>query len=171
VAAARDLDLLIVAGGIGLAPLRPVVLHALRHAAEFRSVRLVYGSRTPADLLYRAELSRWAKRMRVEVTVDRGDADWTGHTGVVTKLLGRVIDRPERTFVMTCGPEVMMRFAARELLALGVPEERIVLSIERNMKCGVGLCGHCQLGPLLICRDGPVFPHARVSRLLTVREL
>jgi NAD(P)H-flavin reductase len=168
---ARGHDLLLVAGGIGLAPLRPVVLHALAHRDEFRSVAVVYGARTPDDLLYRRELTRWAKALRLEVTVDRGDRVWEGHTGVVTKLLGRAVSDPSRTTAMMCGPEVMMRFAARELAVLGVAEGRMFISTERNMKCGVGLCGHCQLGPFLICRDGPVIAYDRIARLLTVREL
>jgi NAD(P)H-flavin reductase len=168
---ARGSDLLLIAGGIGLAPLRPVVLHALAHRDQFRSVALVYGARTPDDLLYRRELARWAKVLRVDVTVDRGDHAWEGHTGVVTKLLARAVSDPSRTIAMMCGPEVMMRFAARELSVLGVLENRMFISTERNMKCGVGLCGHCQLGPFLICRDGPVIGYDRIARLLTVREL
>jgi NAD(P)H-flavin reductase len=168
---ARGGDLLLVAGGIGLAPLRPVVLHALAHRDEFRSVAVVYGARTPDDLLYHRELPRWAKVLRLDVTVDRGDHAWEGHTGVVTKLLHRAVSDPSRTTAMMCGPEVMMRFAARELALLGVAESKMFISMERNMKCGVGLCGHCQLGPFLICRDGPVVAYDRIARLLTVREL
>jgi NAD(P)H-flavin reductase len=171
VAAARGRHLLVVAGGIGLAPLRPVVLHALTHAADFASVTLVYGARTPLDLLYERELSRWAKRVRVEVTVDRGDSGWQGNTGVVTKLLARVVRDPTATTAMMCGPELMLRFAARELVSLGMSEADVVISGERSMKCGVGLCGHCQLGPYLLCRDGPTFSYERIARFLTVREL
>jgi NAD(P)H-flavin reductase len=164
-------DLLIVAGGIGLAPLRPVVLEALRRRSEFSSVSLIYGARTPADLLYAKELARWASRARVEVTVDRGDADWNGHTGVVTKFISGVVRSPATTIAMTCGPEVMMRFVARELVGLGVEESRIFVSTERNMKCGVALCGHCQLGPYLLCRDGPTFSYDRIGPLLRIPEL
>lgn len=171
VSEAKGHDLLIVAGGIGLAPLRPVVLHAIAHAHDFRSLTLVYGARTPADLLYRRELQHWGKFSRVEVTVDRGDPDWDGHTGVVTKLLTEAVQSPATTWAMTCGPEVMMRFVARELMRLGVQDDRITISTERNMKCGVGLCGHCQLGPFLLCRDGPAFSYDRIGYLLTVREL
>jgi NAD(P)H-flavin reductase len=170
-AAARDQHLVIVAGGIGLAPLRPVVLHALAHKKAFQSVSLIYGARTPSDLLYKRELARWSRRLRVEVTVDRGDPGWEGHTGVVTKLISEVVRAPESTQVMTCGPEVMMRFVARELVALGVKQEHIAISTERNMKCGVGWCGHCQLGPYLLCRDGPTFSYDRIAPLLTIREL
>lgn len=168
---ARGKHLLVVAGGIGLAPLRPVVLHALARKRDFASATLVYGARTPADVLYPRELARWAKRMRVDVTVDRGDAGWHGHTGVVTKLLAPAVRDSASTVAFMCGPEIMMRFAARELSALGVPETSVVISGERSMKCGVGLCGHCQLGPYLLCRDGPTFSYDRIGRLLTVREL
>jgi len=170
-AGARGKHLLVVAGGIGLAPLRPVLLHALANPEQLASTTLVYGARTPADLLYARELERWGKRISVAVTVDRGDGEWRGHTGVVTKLLAGALRAPEETVAMMCGPEVMMRFAARELLGLGVPEPSIVISGERSMKCGVGLCGHCQLGPYLLCRDGPTLSYDRVARLLTVREL
>jgi len=168
---ARGKHLVIVAGGIGLAPLRPVLLHALAHRQELASVTLAYGARTPADVLYPKELARWAKRARVEVTVDRSDPAWVGHTGVVTKLLADLVRAPASTLALLCGPEVMMRFAARELMALGVPESSVVISAERSMKCGVGLCGHCQLGPYLLCRDGPTFRYDRIASLLTVREL
>lgn len=168
---ARGQHLLLVAGGIGLAPLRPVVLHALHHPDEFESVTLVYGARTRSDILYATELEAWSKQLRVEVTVDRGDADWHGHTGVVTKLLAGALRLPAATRVMICGPEIMMRFAARTLIDLGVSPAAICISTERNMKCGVGQCGHCQLGPYLVCRDGPTFGYDRIGQLLTVREL
>jgi len=173
VAEARGKDLLLVAGGIGLAPLRPVLSYALVKRQEFAGVTLIYGARTPADLLYRRELDRLKKssEVRVELTVDRADASWPGHVGVVTKLLsGRVRD-PAATVAMICGPEVMMRYAARELGRLGVAGSDTFISTERNMRCGVGLCGHCQLGPFLLCRDGPTFSYDRIGHLLTIREL
>jgi NAD(P)H-flavin reductase len=170
-AEARGRHLLLVAGGIGLAPLRSLVLHAISHPDEFRSATLVYGARTERELLYRNELARWAAAMPVEVTVDRGSPRWAGHTGVVTKLLAASLRDANDTSAMICGPEVMMRFAARELVRLGVPESGIAIATERNMKCGVGLCGHCQLGPFLLCRDGPVFRYDRIRPWLAVREL
>jgi len=170
---AQGKDLLVVAGGIGLAPLRPTILSALSRRPAFGRVCIAYGVRAPAELLYAKELERWRGRIDVdlEVTVDRGDPDWRGHTGVVTKLLRQFELDPPNTVAMLCGPEVMMRFAARELEGLGVPEPRIYLSMERNMKCGVGSCGHCQLGPTFICKDGPVYPLTKMTPLMSVQEL
>ncbi|MFO0564573.1 MAG: FAD/NAD(P)-binding protein [Polyangiaceae bacterium] len=170
---AQGKDVVIVAGGIGLAPLRPTLYSVLSRRKAFGRVCIAYGARTPADLLFARELEKWRGRIDVdlEVTVDRGDADWRGQTGVVTKLLGRFELDPENAVAMLCGPEVMMRFASRALEGLGVPPARIYLSMERNMKCGVGSCGHCQLGPTFICKDGPVFPLPRMTPLMAVREL
>jgi NAD(P)H-flavin reductase len=166
-------DLVVVAGGIGLAPLRPVVLHALAHRGDFDRVYLLYGTRTPADILFEAELRAWRARFdfEVEVTVDRGVAGWSGRTGVVTTLIERADYAPESAVAMVCGPEVMMRFAARELAQSGVEADRIYVSLERKMKCGIGQCGNCQLGPELLCRDGPIYPYTQARRLLAVREL
>lgn len=166
-------DLVIAAGGIGLAPLRPVVLHAFAHRDRFRDVSLVYGTRSPADLLYEAELREWRSRfdVQVEVTVDRADPGWYGDVGVVTTLLPRVPFEPGNTVAMVCGPEIMMKVTARELEARGVLRRDIWVSLERNMKCGVGFCGHCQFGPDFVCRDGPVVPYERVIRRMRVPEL
>ncbi len=165
-------DVVIVAGGIGLAPLRPALLEALAGRDRYRRVVLVYGSRTPEQLLYRRELARWEARpdLDVAVTVDAAGADWCGRVGVVTTLLPEGMD-PDRTLALVCGPEVMMRLTAEELLRRGVPAERIRLSLERSMACGVGLCGHCQLRELFVCLDGPVFDYGRVRTLMTAREL
>lgn len=166
-------DLVLIAGGIGLAPLKPVLHAVAARRAEFGEVSLLYGARTPDDLLFTRELDGWASASRVDVaiTVDRAHRGWKGRVGVVTRLFSDVRFEPERTVAMICGPEVMMRFAVRELQMRGVAEERIFLSLERNMQCGIGHCGHCQLGPVLVCRDGPVFAHARVGPLLAVRGL
>ena len=170
---ARGRDVLVVAGGIGLAPLRPVVYHVLKHRKRFDHLVILYGARTPADLLYEKELARWRGRLDVEldVTVDRAEADYRGRSGVVTKLLSRVSFDPENAIAFLCGPEVMMRFAARELEQRGMRDSDIWVSAERNMKCGLGTCGHCQLGPVFVCKDGPVFRHSRIAPLLTRREL
>ena len=163
---------MLVAGGVGLPPLRGVLYTALRQRRRFGRVVLLYGSRTPADLVFERELERWRRRgIDVAVTVDAADDRWTGEVGVVTRLIDRAELDPASAVAMVCGPEIMMRFAVRALAARGVSGERIFVSLERNMQCGVGLCGHCQLGPLLICRDGPVFAHARVAHLLDVPEL
>jgi NAD(P)H-flavin reductase len=164
-------DVIVIAGGIGLAPLRPVVLAVLERRDRFGAVRVLYGARTPADLLYTGELDEWRRRIAVDVTVDTAGAEWSGRVGVVTKLLGEALARPQETTAFLCGPEIMMRFAARALLDRGVDPSRIAVSLERHMDCGVGLCGHCQLGPTLICRDGPVYAYSTVEPWFEVREL
>jgi len=170
---ARGRDLLIVAGGVGLAPLRPALYHALAHRSEFRDVTLLYGGRTPGDLLFRRELERWRARLDLDVavTVDTADSDWRGNVGVVTKLIPRARFDPADTVALACGPEAMMWFTARALEERGIAGERIHLSMERTMRCGIGLCGHCQLGPTLVCRDGPVYTWSYLEPLLGVREL
>ncbi len=171
VEAAEGGDVVVVAGGIGLAPLRPVVLHTLARRPWFGAVSVLYGARTPGDLLYTDELADWGEVLGVEVTVDAADTSWTGRVGVVPKLLEQADFRPDSVNAFVCGPEVMIHFTVEALRARGVPDERIFLSLERDMRCGVGLCGHCQLGPTLICRDGPVYTQAQVARLMEVREL
>ena len=173
VADAAGRDLLIVAGGIGLAPLRPAIVTALRERDRFRRVVLVVGARRPEALVFADELDAWARDPAIDctVTVDTADATWDGHVGVVTKLLPAADVDPADTVVLTCGPEIMMRFTAREAIARGVPPEQVHVTLERAMRCGVGTCGHCQLGPVLVCRDGPVFPWPAVADLLDVREL
>lgn len=167
----RGRDVLIVAGGLGLAPLRPVVYHLLRHRADASRVTLIYGCRTPADLLYAAEYDAWrAGGIDVHLTVNFGDGGWTGSIGTVTPLVERLPLRADQTVVFTCGPEVMMRFVGETLVGRGVPAPAIYVSLERNMNCAVGLCGHCQFGPALVCRDGPVFPLDRVRRLMLVED-
>ena len=170
--AADGADLVVVAGGIGLAPLRPVLYHALRHRRRYGRVVLLYGARTPADMLYPAELERWRRRgIDVACTVDAAGEGYHGDVGVVTTLIGRAGFDPASAVAMVCGPEIMMRFVVRALAERGVSGARTHVSLERNMQCGVALCGHCQLGPLLLCRDGPVLPHDQVAALLDVREL
>jgi NAD(P)H-flavin reductase len=171
VATAEGGDVVVVAGGIGLAPLRPVVLCALADRARYGAVTVLYGARTPADLLYADQLATWGEELAVEVTVDAADTTWTGRVGVVPKLLEHAAFRPESVTAFACGPEVMIQFTVEALRVRGVPDERIFLSLERDMRCGIGLCGHCQLGPTLICRDGPVYTQAQVAKLLEVREL
>lgn len=166
-------DVIVVTGGIGLAPLRPVVYHLLDHRDQFGQATLLYGARTPDAMLYPAEYQAWrAGGVGVELTVDRADASWAGHVGVVTLLLERTeIRDPANTHVLVCGPEVMMQFVALGALSRQIPAENIWVSLERNMNCAVGLCGHCQLGPEFICKDGPVLPYPRVAHLLDVKGL
>ena len=171
VAASAGADVVVVAGGIGLAPLRPVVLHALERRAAFGEVVVLYGARTPHDLLYTAELEAWRDSVSVDVTVDAAERGWSGKVGVVTGLLPAAAFDPEKAVAFVCGPEIMMRFAIQALLDGGVAPARIHVSLERNMRCGLGHCGHCQLGPTLICRDGPVYSYATAREWLEVREL
>lgn len=173
VEAAYGRDLVIVAGGIGLAPLRPVIYRAVAERDRFGRVLILYGTRTPRDILFDEELMRWRGRfdLDVEVTVDRGDDTWRGKTGVVTRLFEHAELDPERSVAMVCGPEVMMRFVGRELLQQGVTLDRVYVTLERNMQCAVGHCGHCQIGSELICRDGPVYRYDEVLRWLRIREM
>lgn len=173
IAEATGRDLVIVAGGIGLAPLRPVLYHALAHRDDYGRVVLLYGARTPRDLLFAEELRDWRGRfdMNVSVTVDNADVEWHGSVGVVTRLISRAPFDPLQATAFVCGPEVMMRYTAQELDKRGVGKDAVFVSMERNMKCGVGFCGHCQLGPHFVCKDGPVFPYDRLERLLWIREV
>ena len=166
-------DLVVVAGGIGLAPLRPALYHMLAHRPEYGRVVLLYGARSPQEILYARELREWRSRfdVDVEVTVDRAPADWKGAVGVVTKLVDHTSFDAGSAIALVCGPEVMIRFAITALERRGIPARNVYVSLERNMKCAVGLCGHCQIGPHFVCRDGPVFSYDRVASLLGVREV
>jgi len=168
-------DIVVVAGGIGLAPLRPVVYHVLARREKYGRVALLYGARTPGDILYRSELEKWRRRfdLQVEVTVDNVPAgqNWRGNVGVVTTLVAGADFDSAQTITMICGPEVMMRFTVNELRKRGVSEENIFISMERNMKCAVGFCGHCMFGPTFICKDGPVFRFDRIEPWLSKREI
>jgi len=170
---ARGRDVIIVAGGIGLAPLRPVIYHVLGNRKQYGRLVVLYGSRSPRDLLYRKELSSWARQpdTHVLVTVDYGGLSWRGHVGVVTTLFKYARLQPEKSVAMVCGPEIMMRFVARELEMLGLKRDDVYISMERNMKCAVGFCGHCQYGPHFICKDGPIFPYEQLRPLLEKYEL
>jgi NAD(P)H-flavin reductase len=161
---ARGKDLLIVTGGIGLAPLRPLILAVLSNRKDYGRVTLMYGGRTPPDLLYTNEFAEWQRGgIEVHVTVDRADENWRGQVGVVPMLFYRIRIDHTRTLVLTCGPEIMMRFVIYEALARRVPRESIFISMERNMKCAVGFCGHCQFGPTFMCRQGAVLNYAAIE--------
>jgi NAD(P)H-flavin reductase len=166
-------DVVLVAGGLGLAPLRPALYALLAARRRYGHIALLYGSRTPQDLLYRRELARWRGRfdLQVEVTVDSASGDWYGHVGVVTTLIRRVAFEASQTTALICGPEVMMRFTVQDLLTRGVAPENIFLSMERNMQCAVGVCGHCQFGPAFICKDGPVLRYDRIQSFFSRREV
>ncbi len=166
-------DVVVITGGLGLAPLRPAIYHLLANRPEYGNVELIYGARSPQDILYWKELQQWRGRFdfRVHVTVDSAGADWRAGVGVVTNLIPRARFDPRHTVALICGPGVMMRFTVQELLQRGVKPENIYVSLERSMKCGIGLCGHCQMGPVFICKDGPVFPYSRVSSWFELREV
>lgn len=166
-------DIVVVTGGIGLAPLRPAILEVVSRRAEFGRVVLLYGARSPEDILFADDMARWAAEHNivVEITVDYGPPSWTGRVGLVTNLVPRAGFDPLNTLALVCGPEVMMRHAATALVERGVPAQRVRLSMERNMKCGVGLCGHCQVREVFLCVDGPVMDYARLAALMDIREL
>ncbi|WP_236591478.1 FAD/NAD(P)-binding protein [Mycobacterium heckeshornense] len=166
-------DLVIVAGGCGLAPLRPVIVQALAERSRFGRVVLVAGARTPERFLFLPEAAEWAQHPRLEVylTVDTAGPGWRWRVGLVTEPLRRLTLDPQRTTALICGPELMMRFSAQALLDKGLAPHDIRVSLERNMQCGIGWCGHCQLGPLLLCRDGPVVSYDVAEPLLLVPEL
>ncbi len=171
--AARGHDVIIVAGGIGLAPLRPVIYEVLSHRKDFGRLVILYGARSPRDLLYRKELASWARQKETQVltSVDYGGMSWRGHVGVVTSLFKYARLKPSRSVAMVCGPEIMMRFVTRELETYGLSRNDIYLSMERNMKCAIGFCGHCQYGPHFICKEGPVFTYEQLRPMLDKYEL
>jgi NAD(P)H-flavin reductase len=166
-------DVVFVAGGLGLAPLRPAFYRVLAERDRYGNVVLLYGTRSPDDILFRRELESWRRRLDLEVhvTVDHALTGWHGHVGVVTSLVPRADFDPLHAVAFVCGPEIMMRFATTALIDAGLPAEAIYLSMERNMKCAVGLCGHCQFGPTFVCRDGPVFPYDRLRGILNLKEI
>lgn len=170
---ARGSDVVIVAGGIGLAPLRSALYHVLSQREKYGKIVLLYGCRSPEDILFRKELEKWRARFDLEifVTVDYANSRWHGNVGVVTKLIPKAPFDPLNTVAMVCGPEVMMRFTAIELVKRGVSPENVYLSMERNMKCAVGFCGHCQFGPTFICKNGPVYPYSQLQSWISMWEV
>ena len=169
----RGGDLVIVAGGLGLPPLRPAIYEVLKNRGDFGRVTLIYGSRTPDTLIYAREYSDWTSRgIDVQTTVDQADLDWKGNVGVVPLLLDRLQPlAADRTVVLTCGPEVMMRYTVRSAAKRGIQIEHVWASTERNMQCAIGLCGHCQFGPEFICKNGPVFRYDRIEPWLNIEGL
>ncbi len=169
--AGEGADLLIVAGGLGLAPLRPAIYHVLRHRQRYGRVIVLYGTRSPDEILYSGQLEEWNKRpdLEIHITVDHAGGDWQGKVGVVPALVPTLDFDPENTVAMVCGPEIMMRFTVSALRDAGVEDESIYLSMERNMKCALGHCGHCQFGSTFVCKDGPVLSFDRVRGLLSLK--
>jgi NAD(P)H-flavin reductase len=172
-AEAEGRDVILVAGGIGLAPLRPVIYHLLNRRDRFGRIIILYGTRTPDDILYMREIGEWRARLDIdfEVTVDYAAGGWHGNTGVVTTLIPRAVFDPHDAIAMICGPEIMMKYTIRSLRERGLQDNEIHVSMERSMKCGVGLCGHCQLGSEFICKDGPVYRYDLIRHLATLREV
>jgi len=166
-------DVVVVAGGVGLAPLRPALYRLYAERARYGKIALLYGTRSPADILFRAEVEAWRRRLDIdiEVTVDHADASWHGRVGVVTNLIARAEFDPHHVAALVCGPEIMMRFGVMALRKAGVADEDVYVSMERSMKCAVAFCGHCQLGPVFVCRDGPVFRYDRIRDIFAVKEL
>ena len=160
-------DVLFVVGGLGLAPARGAIQSVLDNRNDFGKVTVLYGARSPKELLFRRDLKEWETRPDVEflITVDRGDDSWAGHTGVITTLFEKVSVAPQTTYAVIVGPPIMFKFTVLEALSMGMPEHRILCSLERHMKCGLGKCGHCQIGKVYVCQDGPVFTYEQVRRL------
>jgi NAD(P)H-flavin reductase len=169
--ASKGKDVVIACGGVALAPLRPAIYHIMAHRADYGRVFLLYGARTPGDLLYSREYSTWREAdIEVEVTVDIGDQDWRGNMGVVPVLFYRLKLNAARTVIFTCGPEIMIRFVIFEALARKISADRIFLSVERNMNCAIGHCGHCQLGPAFICKEGPIFSYRQMEPYMHLED-
>ncbi|MEA3334560.1 MAG: FAD/NAD(P)-binding protein [Chloroflexota bacterium] len=164
-------DICIVTGGIGLAPLRPAIYEIINKRDDYGQVILLYGARTSADMLYTDEFDTWQNHdIQVHTTIDRAEEGWSGHVGVVPMLFYHLRLDPANTLVLTCGPEIMMRFVIYEALARRIPRENIYVSMERNMKCGVGFCGHCQIGPKFMCKEGPVLSFAQFEPFFGVED-
>jgi len=163
----RGKDMLFVPGGLGLAPLRSLINQVIDERAQFGRVIILYGARNPSELLFKDELKLWSESSDIEchVTVDRGDDNWTGNTGVVTTLFKKIDIYPRNTIGATCGPPVMYRFVLMEFIGKGLSEGNIYLSLERKMKCGIGKCGHCQINNVYACQSGPVFPYSEIKGL------
>jgi NAD(P)H-flavin reductase len=168
---AKGKSVIIMAGGLGLAPLRPAIYHLLANKNDYNTITLLYGTRTPETILFADELKEWGEQIDVAVTVDSAGSDWKDHVGVVTNLLNSRSLKPDSTAALLCGPEIMMRFCANALLGRGMVSSDIYVSMERNMKCAIGHCGRCQYGPYFICHDGAVFSFDRVERLFGIREM
>lgn len=165
-------DVLVVAGGVGLAPLRPALFYLAAHRSQYRKVTLLYGARTPDDIFYQKDMERWKEQgIEVHVSVDRAEVGWQGHVGVVTGMICRHLASPQDTLALLCGPEIMLKYAVHELMRTEMEPQAIYLSMERNMQCAVGFCGHCQYGPYFLCKDGPVFSYAQLKSWLPIKEL
>lgn len=169
---AKGQDVLFVTGGIGLAPLRPAIYYVLAHREQYGRLVVLYGARSPQRLLFKKELEQWRGRFDIDLEVAVGSATdaWRGNVGVITSLVAQARIDPAHTLAMLCSSETMMRALVQELGKRNVAKDQIYISMERSMKCGIGLCGHCQLGPHFMCKDGPVYRYDRIETLFNVRE-
>jgi len=170
---ARGRDVVVVGGGLGIVPLRSLLYALARDRGGYRRVQVIYGTRKPEDILFHQQLARWGTEqdIQVDVTVDMAEHDWKGEVGTVAAPIARADFEPANTSAFVCGPEAMMRIVVDDLVRRGVPPRHAHLSMERNMKCAVGLCGHCQWGTDFVCRDGPVIDWERAAPRLAIREL
>jgi len=165
-------DVLLVAGGCGLIPLFPALYALVENRKQFGNITLLYGARSPSDFIYQKQMEMLKGRgIQIELTVDKADETWKGRVGVVTPIIKECVRKPDNTLVMACGPDIMFRFAVRELLEMKVKKENVYLSLERHMQCGLGVCGRCQVGPYFVCKDGPVFSYAQLEQWLNIKEL
>ncbi|MCS6302117.1 MAG: FAD/NAD(P)-binding protein [Nitrospira sp.] len=165
---ARGRNMVIVTGGLGCAPVVGAIEYILRRRTQYGSVTILHGVKTPQDLLYRERFDAWRRFPDTEVllTSDQPDKSWSYHIGVVTELFELVSIDPPKSIVLMCGPEIMMRLGVPILIRRGIPATAIYVSLERHMECGIGLCGHCQMGPYFLCKDGPVMRYDRVAQWL-----
>ncbi len=168
----KNCDVVVIAGGIGLAPLRPALIELAAKKEQYQNITLLYGARNPADIIFKKDLENWQKLgIKVETTVDNADLFWRGQVGVVTRLIKKNIRQPKNTLVLICGPEIMIKFSVHELLGAAVEENHIFMSLERHMQCAEGFCGRCQYGPYFLCKDGPVFSYADLRKWFMIKEL
>lgn len=168
----KECDVLVIAGGLGIAALRSALLYLAAHQEHYKKITLLFGARTPSDILYKNEMLKWqGQGLKVEVSVDHADMSWDGNVGVVTSLIGKSLTSSKNTLVLLCGPEIMIKFAIHELMRSDVKASDIYMSMERNMQCALGFCGHCQYGPYFLCKDGPVFSYEQLKNWLMIKEL
>lgn len=168
----KGCDVLLIAGGIGFAPLRSALFFLSEHIRGYGKITLLYGTRTTDDILFKNDMEVWKKKgIAVEVTLDYADSQWRGHVGVVTRLIKNHLPHPDHTLVLVCGPEIMIQFTLHELMALGCDENNIYVAMERKMQCAVGFCGHCLYGPHFICKDGPIFSFPQIKDLIFIKEI
>ncbi len=158
-------DLVIIAGGLGIVPLRSLIRYVTENKKDFGNIKILLGCRTPKELLFREETKEWMRRSEIKFncTVDKADSEWTGNVGVITTLIPGVDINPARIYAVVVGPPIMYRFVIAELLKKNIPDHQIIVSLERRMRCGLGKCGHCQIEGVYVCQSGPVFTYAQLK--------